>query len=134
MTSPFGTPGTEDDDDFSVDGLDEVSSFYVPPNKYRAKVIELTKEVSKQGNPMWVWTFAIVHGDQSGKELKVWTALTAAALWKLVEVLDALKLGHVDGKAKFKKNDVINKECYIVVEDSEYNGRKTSTISQCEVI
>ncbi len=128
--NPFGK-APDGDEEFSVEGLDEGSSkFHIPEGEYRMRLIDLDKDTSKAGNPMWIWTFAVVKGEHEGAELKTYTALTPAAMWKLTEVLEALQVPAADGRAKFKKNDVIGRECTGTVEDNEYQGRVNSSIAQ----
>ena len=127
--NPFGQV-PDADDEFTVEGLDEGDSkFKIPEGEYKMRLIDLVKETSKAGNPMWVWTFTVVSGEHEGIELKTWTALTPAAMWKLTEVLQALGLPSDGKRANFKKKDALGKECIAVVEDSEYQGRVNSSIS-----
>jgi len=134
--NPFGKPATEeeeDDDSFELDGTDKTSSFSVPEGMYRMRVIELEKSVSKAGKPMWVWTFLLMQGPEGGlgKELKCFTSLSAAAQWRINQVVNALALPTVDGKMKLSKKDIINKECIGVITDQEYDGKTNSSIGDC---
>ena len=88
------------------------------------------QSVSKGGNPMFVWDFEVVGGDHDGRILKVFTAITPAAMWKVAETVVALGIGQTGSVVKFKRSDVIGKECGAVVEDTEYNGNKRSQISR----
>lgn len=134
--NPFGKPkNTEpEDDDFSLDDVVEGgSNFLFPDGDYRARVIDVVKETSKAGNAMWVWTFLIMQGDEGGlgKEVKCWTALTPAAMWKLTEVLKAIGIAVVDGKVRAKRADLVGKECAITCVAEEYNGSESSKIQKC---
>lgn len=136
-TNPFGDPGSDSgDDDFEVD-MGEEGGAPVPAGIYQIRVVDVETGVSKAGNPMWTWTWAIT-GDENGKEtecegkeLKLWTALTPAAMWKLAETVKALGIPITDNKIKCKKADIVGKSCKAVVEESEYNGRPTSSLSKC---
>lgn len=138
--TPFGGPGDEDDEFVIEEGLDEDTGgqYYVGEGTYRAKVVEVVKGESKAGNPMWTWTLTVVGGGDKqyhGKELRTWTALTPAAMWKLREVLVALGLAKEGEKGvRFKGSDAIGKECQITVEDGEYGGRKTSNVAKLEAL
>lgn len=112
---------------FEVD-LTDVSGT-IPEGVYLAKCTDITQEVSKGGNPMFVWTFQISSGPYDGKEFKNFTALTPAAMWKVAETVEALGVGQVGGVVKFARSDVIGKACGVVIEDDEYNGRKQSRIA-----
>lgn len=104
------------------------SSFAIPDGTYKAKCIDITQDVSKSGNPMFIWEFEIVEGDYKGRTFKSWTAVTPAAMWKIAETVQALGVGQTGQVVKFKKGDVINKLCGIVMEQDEYNGKPASKI------
>ena len=55
--------------------------------------------------------------------------LPRAAIFKLNEMLEAFGVSMEDGRAKFKKDELIGKEVQLNIQDSEYNGRKTSSVS-----
>lgn len=134
MTDPFGTPEA-DDKTFEFDLDDDTKDrYYVDPGAYGAACVALEEDISKAGNPMLVWTFAIFQqGPHVGKELKIWTVLNASAMWKLREVCEALGLVEEGAKhLKFQKKDALMRKCVIVVEDREYNGRTTSSIGALE--
>lgn len=125
----FGAP--TGDDVFELEGLDQIESkFLVPNGEYRLRCVDIEREVSKSSNnPMWTWTFVIVDGPHGGKEFKMWTALTAGALWKLEQTVVALGV-HSAGasRLRFSKSDVIGKQCIGVFKQEEYQGRMGSKI------
>lgn len=116
-------------DNFEVDLTDvQMNSFAIPDGNYRAKCTEVEQTVSKGGNPMFVWTFEVVEGDHKGFQSKVFTAITPAAMWKVAETVIALGVGQTGSVVKFKRSDVVGKECGIVLEASEYNGTTRSSV------
>lgn len=117
-------------DNFEVDLSEVQSGFTIPNGLYRVKCIEIEQTVSKGGNPMFVWTFEISAGDRAGFQSKVFTAITPAAMWKVAETVEALGVGQQGQVVKFKRSDVINKECGALFEESEYNGQTRSQISR----
>lgn len=117
-------------DEFAVDLTEVESSGLMPEGTYRVRCANVEQSVSKGGNPMFVWDFEVVGGDHSGRILKVFTAITPAAMWKVAETVVALGIGQTGSVVKFKRSDVIGKECGAVVEDTEYNGNKRSQISR----
>ncbi len=127
--NPFGAPaGNDEGDNFDIPAIDESSGggpgSRFKAGKYPAKLIGLDKATSAAGNPMWVWLFVVLVGPGAGQQLKIYTALTSAAMWKLGEVLAALRLGQPGKASQFKKSDAIGKFCILDCEDSEYKGRK----------
>ena len=103
-------------------------SFAIPNGTYKAKCINVTQDVSKSGNPMFIWEFEIAEGNYKGKTFKSWTAITPAAMWKVAETVIALGVGQTGQVVKFKKGDVVGKFCGLVMEQDEYNGKATSKV------
>ena len=126
-----GTSGGSVADNFEVDLTDvQTNSFTIPDGNYKVKCIDIEQSVSKGGNPMFVWTFEISEGGHKGFQSKVFTAITPAAMWKVAETVQALGVGQTGSVVKFKRTDVINKECGALVEATEYNGTTRSQISR----
>lgn len=118
-------------DAFEVDLSDvQDQSYAIPDGTYKAKCIEVSQDVSKSGNPMFVWEFQLIEGQYTGRTFKSWTAITPAAMWKVAETVIALGIGQQGQVVKFKRQDVLNKECGLVIEQDEYNGKPTSRISR----
>lgn len=135
MNAPTPIPGTgvgfSAADNFEVDltGV-ETNSFTIPDGNYKVKCLEVEQSVSKGGNPMFVWTFEVSEGDHRGFQSKVFTAITPAAMWKVAETVMALGVGQVGSVVKFKRSDVVGKECGALIETTEYNGQNRSQISR----
>lgn len=135
MNTPTPMPGAPVGgsvaDNFEVDLTDVLTnSFTIPDGNYKVKCIDIEQSVSKGGNPMFVWTFEVSEGDHAGFQSKVFTAITPAAMWKVAETVQALGVGQTGSVVKFKRTDVINKECGALIEVTEYNGNTRSQISR----
>ena len=117
-------------DNFEIDLSEIQSGFTIPDGLYKVKCVEVEQTVSKGGNPMFAWTFEVSAGPQAGFQSKVFTALTPAAMWKVAETVEALGVGQTGTVVKFKRSDVINRECGLVVEDNDYNGSVRSSIAR----
>ena len=129
---PGGVPmGGTAADNFEIDLTNvETNSFIIPDGNYKVKCVEVEQSVSKGGNPMFVWTFEINEGNYIGKQFKSFTAITPAAMWRVAETVIALGVGQTGSVVKFKRTDVINKECGALIEKFEYNGQERSQISK----
>ena len=123
-----GAPTNSASDSFEVDLTGVTDGYTIPDGNYRAKCIEVEQTVSKGGNPMFVWTFEISEGQHAGFQSKVFTAITPAAMWKVAETVMALGVGQTGSVVKFKRSDVVGKECGIALEASEYNGTNRSSV------
>lgn len=134
-TTGMPTPGSATvgsiADNFEVDltGVQE-NTFTIPDGNYRVKCVDVEQSVSKGGNPMFVWTFEISEGEHAGFQSKVFTAITPAAMWKVAETVIALGVGQTGSVVKFKRTDVVGKECGALIEATEYNGNTRSQISK----
>lgn len=129
MPMPGSAPAPSADS-FEVDLSNVENSFTIPDGNYRVRCKEIEQSVSKGGNPMFVWTFEVSEGQYSGFQSKVFTAITPAAMWKVAETVVALGVGQQGQMVKFKRSDVINKECGAVIEKTEYNGKTNSQIQR----
>ena len=131
MPTPGGATVGSMADNFEVDltGVQE-NAFTIPDGNYRVKCVDVEQSVSKGGNPMFVWTFEISEGDHKGFQSKVFTAITPAAMWKVAETVIALGVGQTGSVVKFKRTDVVGKECGALIEATEYNGNNRSQISR----
>lgn len=127
-TMPGTAPTSNDAFEVDLSNIQE-NSYAIPDGVYAAKCINVTQDVSKSGNPMFVWEFELVGGDYNGRTFKSWTAITPAAMWKVAETVQALGVGQTGQVVKFKRSDVINKACGLVIEQDEYNGKVNSKIS-----
>ena len=122
--------GSVASDNFEVDLTNVQDNFAIPDGNYKAKCTDVEQSVSSSGNPMFVWTFEVTEGDHAGFTGKVFTAITPAAMWKVAETVIALGVGQSGSVVKFKRTDVIGKECGVLIEETEYNGQKRSQISK----
>ena len=134
-TTPSGAPmpgvnASGSIDSFEIDLTNVQDNFKVPDGLYKVRCQDVAQDVSKGGNPMFVWTFAVIEGDYTGREFKVFTAITPAAMWKVAETVMALGVGQQGQVVKFKRSDVIGKECGALIEETEYNGQVRSQISR----
>lgn len=133
--APGGAPmpgqRTGGNDNFEVDltGV-EVGGFTIPDGIYKVRCVNVEQTVSKGGNPMFVWDFEVSEGPKTGFKSKVFTAITPAAMWKVAETVIALGVGQQGSVVKFKRSDVLNKECGALFETSEYNGQNRSQIAR----
>lgn len=129
-TTPMpGAPTGSESFEVDLSGVQE-NSFTIPDGNYKIKCIDIEQSVSKGGNPMFIWTFEISEGDHAGFQTKLFTAITPAAMWKVAETVQALGIGQTGQTVKFKRTDVIGKECGALIEKTEYNGKVNSQISR----
>lgn len=129
-TTPMpGAPAQSDTFEVDLNGV-SANSFTIPDGNYRVKCLDVEQSVSKGGNPMFVWDFQVVEGDYAGFESKVFTAITPAAMWKVAETVIALGVGQAGEVVKFKRTDVVGKECGAAFEQTEYDGKTRSQISR----
>lgn len=127
---PPGAAAGSGPDTFEVDLTEVESGNIIPDGVYHVRCIEVEQSVSQAGNPMFIWTLTIVSGDHQGMDFKLFTAMSAAAMWKVAETVKALGVGDTGQVVKFKRSDVINKECGALIEVDTYKGQKRSQISR----
>lgn len=132
-SDPFDRAVTADE--FEVD-LSQAESNVIPEGIYLFKVVDVTKAMSKNSNPMFVWEFEVFRDEKgnrtphAGMRPKlVHTVLTPKALWKLEEILVALGVTEPGGKVKFTRADVIDRFCLGAVEHEDYQNRPQANIT-----
>ena len=132
--APGGAPmpgSAIQNDSFEVDLTEVSSGFTIPDGMYPIRCVDVSQGVSNAGNPQFIWDFVITQGSEAGKDMKLFTALTPAAMWKVAEVVVALGVGQIGQQVKFKKSDVVGKECVGVIEKQTYKGNERSSITKC---
>lgn len=127
---PGNTRASSGADSFEVDLTEVQNSFTIPDGNYRLKCVDIEQQVSKGGNPMFVWSLEVSAGQHIGFQGKVFTAITPAAMWKVAETVKAFGVGQEGQVVKFKRSDVIGKECGGYIEKTEYNGQERSQIQR----
>jgi len=126
---PGGASGANDSFEVDLSGVED-QSYAIPNGTYKAKCIDVQQDVSKSGNPMFVWEFELVEGQYAGRTFRSWTAITPAAMWKVAETVIALGVGQQGQVVKFKRGDVIGKLCGLILEQDDYNGKTTSKVTK----
>ena len=130
MNAPMPGSSSALPDSFEIDLTDVSDGFTIPDGNYKVKCLDVEQSVSRGGNPMFVWTFEINEGNHAGFQSKVFTAITPSAMWKVAETVMALGIGQTGSVVKFKRTDVVGKECGAFIEATEYNGQTRSQISR----
>lgn len=127
--NPFEVSNPEEDDVFDFTN-DDTPPRDLSPGDYPSRLIDVTREVSKAGNPMIVFEFVLMTdptGDPwcAGRSFKLYCAQTEKAMFKTNETLLALGLGKKVGDkvvAKFTKKDAIGKQCVCVIGERPGTG------------
>ena len=127
---PGNTYASSGADSFEVDLTEVQNVFTIPDGNYQLKCVDIEQQVSKGGNPMFVWTMEVSAGQHTGFQGKVFTAITPAAMWKVAETVKAFGVGQEGHVVKFKRSDVVGKECGGYIEKTEYNGKERSQIQR----
>lgn len=131
MPHPGPSGSRNSGDMFEIDLSRVDSGLTIPDGEYTLQCIEVEQGVSKADNPQYIWTFVIVdHPEFEGREFKVFTALTPAAMWKVAETVEALGIGSTGQTVRFGRKDVIGKKCVGDIEKQTYNNTERSQISR----
>jgi len=92
--------------------LDEISNITVEPGRYRARLTKCEQTLSTTKNPMLVWHWKIVSGDEKSKEIRSFTSLLDNALGTLKNHLEAFGF---TGKVNLDTGKLIGRYATIVV-------------------
>ncbi len=99
--------------------LDEISSSAYETGRCRAKLKSIKKKDSKAGNPMLVFTWAILTGDNRGKKISSYPSLLESSLGNLKEHLEALGL---KGKVAKSSDALLGKIAVLVIAETPGQG------------
>lgn len=104
------------------------NSKHLPEGDYPAKVIKVEDDISKNDNPMWVFTLAITGGRGKGASYPYRCTLDAQSLWKVRNIATACGINVAKKKINFDPNKLVGKACGITLVDGEYNEKPRSEI------
>ena len=103
--------------------LDDIPDFVSPdPGKHRAKVLEVTEDVSSAGNDMLVWKWEVIEGESEGRTINSYTSLLDEALGGLKTHLKAFGF---DGEVDVDTRKIHGKTAQIVVTRRKYRDKET---------
>lgn len=89
---------------------------------YKAKLIEVKAGKSKKSDPMWTWSFKV----DGKKDLKEYTVMTDAALWKVGQIFEAFGVPTDTDTSK-----LVGKEITVEIGQEEFEGVKgTRTVNR----
>lgn len=100
----------------------------IPDGEYSAKVAEVSQEEGQQADYL-KWTFELDGGDFDGRKLFLNTSLSAAALWNLRGVLEAIGVEVPDDELDLDFEDFVGRSIGLSVETETYEGKKRSKIA-----
>lgn len=109
----------------------------VPEGTYVAKVAQIEKGETKNGDPKLVWDFTILAAaDPSGQNsigevLSLHAVLSEKAMWRLQQCLVAVGLvAPGERRLKFSIPDALNRMVFITIKHREFQGRGQADIDQ----
>lgn len=102
----------------------------LPAGRYPVEVLDVTREISKNGNPMLNWQFSVVGGEFDGRRLFTNTMLMDSSLWKLRMFLLALGYDEADleGPIELELEELIGLTALARVAQRVYEGELRNEI------
>jgi hypothetical protein len=91
---------------------------------FTIKAVKLDQ--SKAGNTMFVVTFVGKSGKVKNKQTRDYFTFTAEALFKLVQLLEAIGEDVPEDTSRIDGASLVGKDVGITLEDEEYDGKMTS--------
>lgn len=98
-----------------------------PEGEHLVKVVNVEQREG-QNAPYFAWEFEIASGKYAGA--KVWnnTSLAPQALWNLRGTLEALGIDIPDDDTDIDLDDLVGKECIVVIQHEDYDGKKQARV------
>lgn len=122
-------PGSVPSAFFEVDLAGVESNALIAEGTYALYLDNIEAATSNAGNPMWVWFFRIFnHPQYNGRQLRIWTALTAEAMFKVKETCEAI--GLVGDKPRFTLQDIRYIVVFGQVVHEEFDNRVRNTLAR----
>lgn len=118
-----------DNNNFEADFTGVQSQGVIPPGSYPMYVSNLERSTSQAGNPMLVWEFTIFGEQYTGRTFRIYAALTAAAMWKLQEVMEACGV-QATGAVRWSRDDVLNTIVDGVINTTTYEEKERSNLDK----
>lgn len=115
----------------SVDFTGVEGRVLVPEGDYRAKVDEVSKEVSQNDNEYLSWLFRTIDEDDKkldDKPLYYNTSLQPQALWNLRNLLETLGVDIPDGVMALDLTELPGLELVLTVEHETFEGKKRARV------
>lgn len=108
---------------------EELDASKVEPGEYHARIDKVKDGASQKGNPTCVLYWTIV-GTEPPAGAKVFENITMIpeAYWKLEDLFNGIGFT-LDGNG-FDTEDLVGKECKIVVVEEEYQGQKRAKVTK----
>jgi len=115
------------DETFEFDGSEVEDGFeLVEEGRHPAMIVDIFKETSQSGNPMYVWDFLVIGGPEEGKEIRDWTSLLPQARWKVADYLRVCGIDAYGKTVDFKRSDIVGTPVYIDVSHGKNRDGKTT--------
>ncbi len=112
--------------------LDEIKTQAYDTGRVRAKLKSVKKQQSRAKNPMLVFKWRILTGDDKGRDISSYPSLLESSLGNLKEHLEALGL---KGKIKGKSTDaLLGRVCVLVIGESPAEEGKRPFVGILQVL
>jgi hypothetical protein len=97
-----------------------------PAGEYRAKIVKVEDDESKQGNAQWIFTIVVTTDQRS--TYPYYCGLDEKQAWKIRKLCIAAGIPVPKKRVMVDPNKLVNKEIGITLDDDEYEGKMKSTI------
>jgi hypothetical protein len=124
--------GVDSGDDEEIDfSQTAVRKFIFPDGDYTCVLVDIVKDVSSNGNPMWVWSWRGEEDTHNGL-FKQWTVLSEGGLWRVLAnclALDVCKEGEKVSLNQVKAKG-IGKRALMSLKKENRDGKDRSNIKE----
>ncbi len=103
---------------------------HVEPGTYPARVDKITNRTSTKGNPVMLLHWAITGTEPpAGTKVLESCTMTPESFWRLEDLFASIGVKVDNSGQGFESDDLLGKECKIVVIDDTYEGKLRSKVN-----
>lgn len=117
----------------NLDGVDAwKGGGLLPAGTHTVEIADATEKTSSNGNPQVEIELRAVGGECDGGTIRDWITLTAEAFGRVRQFLEAVRYTVPEGTFEMPVNELVGKQCVIVIREEPYDGQMKSKVKAYE--
>lgn len=102
----------------------------VPEGNYQLEVVSCEEKESSEGNPYLAWKYKVSEGAYKGATIYDNTSLTAKALWRLKNLLEAMGVEVPSGKMGLDLKSYVGNKVWVKIVNEVYQGKEKPRVGE----
>jgi hypothetical protein len=106
----------------------------LPAGTHAVEITEATEKTSRNNHPQVELEFRAIGGDYDGGTIRDWVTVIPEAFGRIRQLLEAVHYAIPAGEFEMPSNELVGKQCVIVVRDELYNGETKSKVKAYQAL